>query len=563
MKLERIIELGAMAAGATKISTTGIDVVSLSDVVAERVKSLVNKIVVLDNYDWVATLKGKPPLEAKSVYSSTADGEFVGCFKKTEFLIMQLVGNELTTIKKIKFKEELLMDNTVEMLNAFANSGDFGEDAVSDILGDTTDAPTETTATVDKKALAKAEATKIAQELNAIKQQVSDVPLADRTECMILNKKLGRLVAFCNDTEDVVKVSLTNVAMIDPNGKPIIDPQLVAKASPENREKWQKSGKYPKSVCKTNKAVKFVNSSPSQPKAVIVKLPMGSEVSISELYKAQKIDPRPERDMVYRILNLEEAALWLRANFGNIIAEDETIVGDKASNIKIEPITRNVENKSTGEVVKVTKTRFRVANDSSKKRSKLLCNTNYIPLKRYVTAPIVGADEETLKALNLNIAACFTKDGTFNNLNDADKGKITVAEDGSYTSTWINNGEAVKVKKYDATSDSDVITEIKLPVRDAVEKKNSPGSYTYKFKFIDFGAEGGPQDRPTTQAVLKAMGKSEADFLEELKKHISAKNDNKEEIIDADTWLKARKAGNLNTGDSSTFLQLAEAFSEL
>ena len=566
MKLSHLKKIGAVPGSLRTVPKTGVMCVTADTVMEDGGQVPSGSVVVLDGADWIATSRKRPPVEASAVYSSDAEGSLVGCYKRHDnvFLIMKLVGDQLQTIKQIQLKEDIQMDlNATPEMNAFDLDLDASQFQIEE--GGANPAPDPIGDSGEKKKKVKTEEE---QWIANIKSQIPKDGILARDSAVRNNRKFGRLVCFITGSDDVIKLSSRKKVQIDANGTPVKDIKALEGATAEQKAAWEKKGKYPAKYYAKENYLAFNNSPPPQAKGMIVKVPASTDIDIDLLNTQGNFTPDESKtDFVYKFLTKDMASLYIPGNFGSNIKEDESVVGPRASTIGFAARRKIVKDHSTGgSTPQVVPTFYLDKENGEVNRKKLICSTNYFPSKIYETvsfSDIQGGD--VLASVNLNVAGALKKQGSYDELNEESKSQITLHEDGTYSCAWFNDHAQITVKKYDAESDDDLVSDVRIPLRVEVAQKKDPTKTTIKYKYIQVGEPGGPQDDPVFRRIIEATKLDVETFADKIKKITARVSKPKatKDLITGDSYLQAVSLGLIDVGSAANFAAMGENLERL
>ena len=565
--LSRLQGMGAISGNLKVIDLDGVRMTNFTNVkrMSEDEQQQLKGIVTVDNPQWLATTKGRAASEAKTVYSCNSDGE-IGCWKseRRTFNIMELSNSQLQTIELFKLSEKKVEVNSMANLGLTEEMANFGADIDSQI--DTNSLKTEAAVAQEvedgKKEKSKRERDTEAV-LGAIRSIGSGKQIADFGPQQLHNHKLGRLLFFITPSDDAIKASKRQRVRTDANGNKIVDPDKVSENQLTETQKaeYEKKG-YPKKYCKTEPYVAFANGKPGKPVAIAVTIPASSEVSLTNIYSNNDIAPSSfTDDMVVRIMSMENAYPWLAANFANYIKEDERVLGNRASKVDIKYVPSQTEDESgkTHQIIR----RSLVLNKEEAKRNTLLTTGNFFPLKVYATESATNITAEVAKVFNLHFKAMFKKSGDYEALCKESKDKIHFdVATGDVTSTYFDEGEQIKVKKFDGVDDNDIVADVRIPLRE--ERISKEGKKTYPFVYHKLGEEGGPQTIKEYQDLVEFTGMSMDDFVETAIKFTKRASSAKKRVtsISANDFLLALGT-QIDTGATKSLAQLQEEIAGL
>lgn len=536
ISLKRLKDMGAISNSLIELTLDGVSYETISSVQSmtdEEQKGL-HSIVTVDAPKWVATSKGRPAQEAASVYSGNDAGE-IGCWKskQRDFLLMELSESRLQTINVFSIKEEenMKLENTNKM-DAFEKElGDISADALKG--NGTSVAPPATEGKVKElspKALA----------VQQIRSSVEGTSLADNSDAVQNNRKNGRLLFFVTPTDDTIKVQRKTRVRLDANKKRVVDQSKISQLSPDKLASYQKTGNYPQSLCEKDTYFAFTNVKPGKPLGLVIATPACSDIPMTKMYNREPIEVSSDgsTDMNYNFVPIDYSYSYIAFNYNGKIKEDEKLVGPLASTIELRVSPTTKTNKDTGVEEHRNVESYRVYKEGAK-RKQLLISTNYFPVKTFKTVPVAGADATTLNELNNHFAALLTKGGAYDAM--CDESKAEVKYDGTTaTSDWFNNGKPIQVLKFDAATTTDFVTDVKMPIRKKVKSKTDPNKWLYPFEHIKLGEEGGPQADPRYRRFIEAVGLSEEEFINNIKKFAKARTSNGSQAtsLTADEYLR-------------------------
>lgn len=348
----------------------------------------------------------------------------------------------------------------------------------------------------------------------------------------------------------------------------MVDPGLLAKEPKEKAAEWEKKGKYPNRVCAQEKYLAFNNTPPPQAKGMIVKVPASTDIDIDLLNTSGSFTPdESKKDFVYKFLTKEMASLYIPGNFGSNIKEDESVVGPRASTIGFAARRKLVKDSSTGSSTPQIVPTFYLDKDNGEvNRKKLLCSTNYFPAKIYETVQFSNIqDGEVLDSVNLNVASALQKEGTYDKLCEESRNQVTLHEDGRYSCAWFNDHAQITVKKYDAESEDDMVSDVRIPLRTEVPQKKDPNKKTIKYKYVLAGEAGGPQEDPVYKRIIDATKMDVETFTERVKKITARVSKPKatKDLITGDTYLNAISSGLIDVGNIANFAAMGENLERL
>lgn len=510
ISLERLKNMGAVAGSLSEVSLRGVRHSNYSSVTSmnEEEQRRLQSIVTVDDPAWIATSKGRPAQEAATVYSCNSDDQ-IGCWKSAQrtFLLMELLNSQLHTISKIKIMEVKKMANLGDLelgdMNAFS----------SEITPSDLQAGAAPKANGDKQPTEKdLKAAQTQQQLTAIRSSSNYSTMANNDEAVIHNHQFGRMLFFITKTDAAIKLSRQSKVVKDGNGNPVLIPGTSIEEA--TNSKGQVSTKY----CQKENFYAFKQAKPGAPVGVAIKTPVCSDIELTKLYSNETVTiDKSQKDTKVHILPIEDAYRYVAWNYGDWIKEDEGILGALASRLDMVNTPKVKKDDKTGITSTYLTSRFVVSKDSGK-RKQLLVTGNYFPVKTFDTVDVATIDAEKAKMLNYHLKASLAKAGSYDSLTDEAKKKITIDADGNVTSSWFDKGEKIEVLKFDAASDSDFVTDVKLPIRSEVPTKKDPAKKSYPFSYTKLGEENGPQSQVAYKKLIDATGLSVDEFVTKIGK---------------------------------------------
>lgn len=510
ISLERLKNMGAIASSLSEVSLRGVKCVDCSRAASmtEEEQKKLHGIVTVDTPVWLATSKGRPAQEAATVYSCNSDDQ-IGCWKSASrtFLLMKLSNSQLQTISKFNIMEEKKMANLGDL-----NLGDmnaFSESITPEELRGSAPA----VATEDKQPTEKdIKAAQMQQELSAIRSSSNYASMANNDEAIIHNHQFGRLLFFFTKTDAAVKLSKQSKVVKDGNGNPVLLPDVSIETA--TNSKGRVSPKY----CQKESFFTFTQVKPGAPIGVAIETPVCSDIELTKLHSGETINiDKSQKDTKVHIIPIEAAYRYIAWNYGNWIKEDETILGALASRLDLVSVPKVKKNEKTGATATYINMKFAVSKENGK-RKQLLVTGNFFPIKTFDTVSVDNIDADTAKMLNYHLKASLAKQGSYDSLTDEAKAKITVDEDGNVTSSWFDHGEKIEVLKFDAASDSDFVTDVRIPIRIETATKKDPNKKRYAFSYTKVGEEHGPQEQPLYKRLIEATGLSVEEFIGKIDK---------------------------------------------
>jgi len=571
--LEKLKGMGAIPGSLAEVSMAGVRRMEFADAsVVAGSGGGVHGVVTVDRPVWLATLGGGPASMAATVYSCNVDGD-VGCWKpeRKTFLLMGLIDARLQTKQTLKFKEETKMANlgglASEEMAAFDADLTNLDISPESLGGEAPAASAESMATEEKKGKkAELNEKQIQQKAfyDGIRSLSGNRQLVNADEAHINNHLLGRLICFITSTDNVIKLSSKSRPILDGNNRRVPDPMKIKDLDAEHRKKYEEKG-YPTSVCKTEKYISFREVKPGKIIGVLIKTPAGSEVDMTMMHNGgvAEVDKK-NKDMNYRLMSFELSMPYLSLNYDNWIQEDEKLLGAMASKILI---TATASESSVNEGTGVAKQKARIVykvDKSDGKRNSLLTRGNFFPAKIYQTVDLSGMDAEKSEMLNLHFKALFDgkQDNVYENLCDESKSLIKYdPATGKVHSAYFNDGKKIEVKKFDARDNNDMVTDVRMPVREAIPTKVDPNKMRYLFKYDMVGEENGPQTVEQYRRIIDASGMSEEDFIKQVKKLSARKTGSKKAKIEFTSRDYLATLG--TTVDSGVTGSLAEIQAEI
>lgn len=576
MDLQELKDVGAIASSLEKVVVNQNDSVSIGEVLSvsnldEREKFR-DRAVTVNNPVWVATSKRRALQEASSVYSCDKDG-IVGCWKgkKNEFLFMELSNdNRLLTMRRetiFKEREDIDMPSLESLGNV--NSMEAFDQDLGTLLGGGdvgslggTPSSGEQEAGESSKGKARAEAEKT---IKSIRSAVNSINLANTDDIVLNNRQHGRFIAFITPNDGVVKLKKVKKPLLDANNNRQLDNKKIGIEGYDQQLKLHGSDhKYSLKFCLTETSLEFVDSKPGTPKGAIIATPAGSEISLTSVTAKETFTAdRSKQDLLYRIMSKDAAFMYILSNYGGTITESSDIMGPEAGKITINK-KGSTKNLDSGEFVQTVRMSFALEKGSTVRKS-LLTRKNIFPAKLYKTISVAAASDEEKSSLNYNIEFIVSKDNVLSELDAKSAEKVQVADDGTVTSDWINKNLPITVQRFDATTDDDMVLDVKLPLRSKKPTKSDPNKFTYPYQYVEIGEPDGPEAQPEYKKIIELTGLPEDAFLKRIKEITSAsgRRVNKDVSLTNEDTLRAMFSGNVDVGFTKSIAALAEEIQEI
>lgn len=400
--------------------------------------------------------------------------------------------------------------------------------------------------------------------VNKIISKVSATDTADTSTIVAHNRNFGKFLGFVTKTNEVIRLGKIGIKKTGADGKPI----LKSSATPENIKKFNEDpeAKIPKNQFELIQTLNFRQSAPPSPFAGVLETPASGRFAPS-LIKTMAgssipINKEAGDDLIVDLMDKEELFCMINAWYGGRIPESDKILGEDAGYLCVKARVVKEKNATPDNPGKV---RQRLVVDGGRK--KLLVPGNYFPIKVYKEVPYQNLDKDTAAMLNNHIEALLKgdKDGSILagfNAKDKDAVKKTTA---GVTSKVFRAGASAGP---DTTGDiktfwdkSQNVKSVMLPVREKVESKGKPGTYSYKYEYYELNSENGPLSVKQYKEVFDLFGMSPDEFSEKISAASKSKKKKKSSMdIDNQTLLKALASGGGLVADSNrTFSEIQES----
>lgn len=511
-------------------------------------------VVVMDNYQWIATNAGKPVDETVNVVQSS-DGTLIGTYlvnQERKFLVREVKDKKLVTIDTIVLptkveKEEVtnMAEQTVNLTNMdLSGIQQAAKELAQDNAKDAAPKREKSEKTLQREAAIK-----------DLKAKVQDVALANNDNVVLFNQQYGRHIAFVTKTDRCVRLAKASVPKIGADGKKVI--KAGVNLTPEEQKKYDEEGKLSIKNQERETIVRFKEARPATIVAEIIATPAGGDVDVTEMTDGSKalVADKSKMDMNYHILTKDSADLYLAALYDGRIKESEEVMGDRAEWLKQK--YSQVKAKEVGKNPKVRSTLVVEKGAKATGRKTALTTGNYIPLTGWVTKTLDQIQSESdIEAANLIVEAALRNQESYDKLNDASKAIVGRQADGHYESAYFKAGERTPINEITSFDGTDILSAINLPSIEKKAKKSGDG-YTYSYQKTDFATVAA---RPAVKAILGIIGKTPEQFKEEISAITSKGTSggaNRGPQITASEFLKATQDNkNFDNGGATSFKDL-------
>ena len=521
MNLDELKQNGMIATGYKSVAYKSAIPASRLQDMPESEQVAFKGAVVVDNCLWAATVSSIPVYKANKVFSG--NGREVGCWQPANrsFMWLDVTDNGLvqrkavTLVSKVseasqetknkeaeKAKEKLKMAIDQELLNKL------NAEQVTPMTGfDNGAGVTPAGSNADGKTI-------VDPAIAAIKQKLTGT-IVSREDIICNNQKYGRLVGFVTRTDPALKISVKSKVKLDAQGNPI----PAADADAAKVQEYQKNEKkLPASLSAKEFYLAATHTKPSTPPlGIVVSTPMGSEIAVTKIRSEGVMEVKEDTTAVTRIMSMDAGSIYLATNYGSVIKELETILGNRASNVVIRyvPVKKKDETGAEKTVLVAKLAIEKVMNGKIAVRSTLYTDGNFFPVKCYRTIAQQDMSDADKAVANLNIEAAM-KSKRVEDLTQESQGMLTLKADGTgYESAWFNKGVAISTERYDDKTRT--LTNVQIPVRVKTPKKDDPTQFTYKFDYAGLEDADGPMSKQQYAGFVKATGLSQDDFLGRVK----------------------------------------------
>ena len=561
--LRDLIKIGALKSNLQSVSLDNYpgQVVSHSEfrTMNDTEKQSFKGLVVIDDAQWYATVRGVDPTLAKKVYSGDG-GLHVGVWNReakkyflTEVIdgtlnvIERLTGTKNTNIgvdtpNKTREKENKKMaDNTnMDLLKQF------GEDALDNIKNGAKPAAATPAveAGAEKKTVAQQNREAKEKEIEEIKTKVSGQGLADRSSVISKNQKLGRLIAFVTKTDATVKISKKQVTKML-QGKAV----LKADAPDSIKADYDAGKKVPAKYFEKRTSVCLRNTNPGAVIGTVIATPIGGCFDLNDLSNPNKRYEFDESqtDLKYKYHPMEETYIVLGAWYDGKIKESEVNMGANATTVQL--VNTVVAASKNAETSK-PKVRAKLVQNKDVRKS-LLIPGNYFPAKVYETITYQNLSAESAAELNYNFEAMLKNDTSgelLAQLNESSNNNIVRTATGVTSDVFAEGksagpGTFAEIPTYyDKTKN---VAEVKIARRDKKASKGKSGVFTYPFIYHKLDdRENGPLSIPEFKKVFDSFHIDEDKFIAVVDKSTKKSNTKSAKVtLDNEDFLRAAILG--------------------
>ena len=530
--LKDLIKIGALKSALQSISLDSYPgrIVNQTEFKAmnEDEKQKFKGLVVIDDAQWYATVRGADPTLAKKIYSGDG-GLHVGIWNREskKYFLTEIVDGKVCTVEKISAQPNVNVGTKVptqnkekEIKNMAETSMDllnqFGQDALDDIKNGAKPAAPEATADLagaEKKTVAQQNREAKEKEIAEIKTKVSGQGLADRSSVISKNQKLGRLIAYVTKADSTVKVSKKQVVKML-QGKPV----LKTDAPDTIKADYDAGKKVPNKYFEKRTSACLRNTNPGSVIGTVIATPIGGCFDLNDLSNPEKRYEFDERhtDLQYKYHPIEETYIVLSAWYDGKIKEDEANMGANATTVQL---VNTVVAANKNEETNKPKVRVKLVQNKEVRKS-LLIPGNYFPAKVYETITYQNLSAKDAAELNYNFESMLKNDddgSVLAQLNESSANNIVRTATGVTSDVFAEGKSAGPATfgeiptYYDKTKN---LTEVKIAKRDKKASKGKSGVFTYPFIYHKLDdREQGPLSIPEFKKVFDSFHIDEDKFI--------------------------------------------------
>ena len=512
IRLSQLQELGCISSAYREVdyhSTRAVSLTELSTWSTER-KARFDGVVISDNCLWAATLEKIPLMDATKVY--TSDGERVCCWdkKRRMLFIKKLHNSQLVTIDQLVLpiknenKEEKIMANEINL--------DGIENMDFDGIGVAPAAPASSAGAKTSQS----DANKTFIE-NMNKQSIA---LNNDASVMMYNYQHGRAMGFITTTDRAVRMSLAKLYKKDAQGNRILKddaPDAIKKQYNDYLAKVEGVKCPPAAYFQTEYGFKFREAKPGKILGMIIGMPSKTANigfnSIIEGTATVTDDGTPDKDLVVKIIPMEQAYDVILNAFDGAIVESEGVLGNRATELVV---NGRVDTKKVAQGVTAgAAIRYSLKVEKSATRATLLTEGNYVPAKTYKTLSQNKINSaEDAQMLNNNVLAIF-KDKTDKLAELSEDAKKVIIGQGTGAKYFNAGADQAPIGEVAAFDGSGVLSSVEVTVRTRKEnEKKGTVSYPYVYE-TDFATIA---KKPQFKAVIDNAKLDAATIQEQIKK---------------------------------------------
>lgn len=496
--LELLLKSGAIPKDCKPATVEKTATVNLEEVEANQYIVPNGKIIVADNYKWVAHSANK------DVYYSVGSNGLLTRYDvgHKSCSVQTFKNGRLRTTKNINLKQR---EDVVNM----AENNSKGLEGLDDLnldLGNDLGATEETkdmTAFDDKagnkkgkevdpekEAKKREEEEKRTKLEQMISSDVEGVKLADITILAEFNRSIGRLLGYITANDALIKFGTSTVIVKDPVSK---KPKLSANATPAVKEavsRGQSIGSFAKSNFVTETFLTKKQTTPGKVLATVISIPEGGNVQLADLFAEDRVKPdETKKDKQFLLLDNDESIQVISHLFDGLIKEDEETFGDQATDVKVNlRLVDTVNEDNMPEVIKKYSLK-------PVKRSNKMTENSYFPLKTFKTVRLTDAITEEVAAQlaessfrHLYQVSIKSSSKKIDVLRPQDKAMINQDENGKFSSKYFTPDVSSRIPldiKPAFTSDKEAkLQVIEIPIKEEKPSKNG-NNPTFKYVAYD------------------------------------------------------------------------------
>lgn len=335
------------------------------------------------------------------------------------------------------------------------------------------------------------EAAQAAKLSQAVADALGSHEVGSPTKLHMYNRVHGKLTGYIVAEDARIEFNLRPVAVVVDGKK-----QLEAGTPEHIHTEYTSTGKVASEYVKKRYKIGARQTTPGRVEAVVVKIPVSGMVENTRFRKSEEIVPDNDgKDTTLKTLILPRLTYvsFLGQYFGAGIKEDPATHKELAG----EAIVVNVQRVITEGGKPKTRVHRKLVNRA---RKSLITPHNYLPLKTYETVSLNSNFDEATEA-DLNRSAFLTlansnapkKSQTKLSLvEDEDQGKIEKIDATTVKSRFItrNSSERIdlKIKPFWGDKGSEPLQEIRLPLKEEVDRKGKAAEGGPTYRYIKYNA---------------------------------------------------------------------------
>lgn len=497
--LEQLIKSGAIPKDCKPATVEKTATVSLDEVEANQYKVPEGKIIVAENYNWVAYSA------TKDVYfSANKNGKIIRYDVAHKSCSVQTFkSGRLKTTKNtnLKTRKDVLKMEDVKLqglegledldLGAGLDLGGNENTEKLDVFNGTESKETpNNTADEERKAKEERDREKKTKLEQMISSDVEGIKLADITILSEFNRRHGRLIGYITLNDSLIKFGTSTVILKDPVSK---KPRLSANASPAVRDavnRGQSIAGYAKTNFVTETSLTKKQTTPGKVLGTVISIPEGGNIPLADLFAQDRVKPdETKKDKQFLLLDNDESIQVISQLFNGVIGEDEETFGDQATQVKV---NLKIVDKVNEDNMPLPLKKFAL---KPLKRSNKMTENSYLPLKTFKTVRLSDTLTEEQAAelakssfrhfYQVSIKASGKK---IEVLRPEDKALINQSEDGKFSSKFFTPDVSSRIPleiKPAFTSDKEAkLQVIDIPIKEERPSKNG-NNPTFKYIAYD------------------------------------------------------------------------------